>query len=54
MAEVKRALKSLKNGKASGYDNIPLRPRLITLASTLIIPDITKTSANYCLKLNTN
>ena len=27
------------------------RPRLITLASTLIIPDITKTSSNYCLKL---
>ena len=28
-----------------------LRPRLITLASTLIIPDIyiTKASSNYCL-----
>ena len=25
-----------------------LRPRLITLAETLIIPDITKTSSNYC------
>ena len=25
------------------------RPRLITLAETLIIPDITKTSYNYCL-----
>ena len=28
-----------------------LRPRLIILASTLIIPDITKTSSNYCFLL---
>ena len=26
-----------------------VRPQLITLASTLITPDITKTSSNYCL-----
>ena len=30
--------------------SLSLRPRLITLASTLIIPDITKTSSNNCLK----
>ena len=26
-----------------------IRPQLITLAETLIIPDITKTLSNYCL-----
>ena len=31
--------------------SLSLRPRLITLASTLIILDITKTSSNYCLFL---
>ena len=29
--------------------SLSLRPRLITLTSTLIIPDITKTSSNNCL-----
>ena len=29
--------------------SLGLRPQLITLASSLIIPDITKTSSNYCL-----
>ena len=31
--------------------SLSLRLRLITLTSTLIIPDITKTSSNNCLKL---
>ena len=29
-----------------------LRPKLITLAETLIIPDITKTEFNYCFMEN--
>ena len=32
--------------------NLSLRLLLITLTSTLIIPDITKTSSNNCLKLS--
>ena len=28
------------------------RPRLITLAETLVIPDITKTEFNYCFIIN--
>ena len=32
--------------------SLSLRLRLITLTSTLIIPDITKTSSNNCLKSN--
>ena len=31
--------------------SLGLRLRLITLTSTLIIPDITKTSSNNCLEL---
>ena len=30
------------------------QPRLITVTSTLIIPDITKTSSNYCLLSEVN
>ena len=33
--------------------NLSLRLRLITLTSTLIIPNITKTSSNNCLKFAT-
>ena len=36
---------------AASVISLGLRPQLITLASTLIIPDITKTSFNYCLEL---
>ena len=32
--------------------SLSLRLRLITLTSTLIIPDITKTSSNNCLKFH--
>ena len=32
-------------------NRLGLQPQLITLFSTLIIPDITKTSFNYCLEL---
>ena len=32
--------------------SLSLRLRLITLTSTLIIPDITKTSSNNCLELD--
>ena len=38
----------IRNNQSPGKSN---QPRLITLASTLIIPDITKTSSNYCLLL---
>ena len=38
----------IRNNQGRGKCN---QPRLITFAETLIIPDITKASSNYCLEL---
>ena len=41
----------MRNNQGRGKCGRP-RPRLITLAETLIIPDITKAEFNYCFMEN--